>query len=207
MEKKKLGIALVGLGNYSTNQLAPALQETKLCRLTGIVTGTPSKKEPWMKKYRIPENNVYDYKNFDKIAQNKDIDVVYIALPNSMHAEYTIRAAKAGKHVFCEKPMALSVEDCEAMIKACKEANVKLFIGYRLHFDPYHLEVMKLGQEKRLGAIKRIESAHAFELKDEKNIRVKKELGGRTSGRSGTLFYTGCAVHLRKGACCRNCQI
>jgi len=98
--KDKLGVALVGLGYYSTDLLAPALQQTKHCYLAGIVTGTPSKAETWKKKYNIPDKNIYNYQNFDSIANNPDIDVVYVVLPPSMHHEYVIRAAKAGKHVW-----------------------------------------------------------------------------------------------------------
>src|SRR5688572_24276171 len=101
--KSRLGVALVGLGYYSTDLLAPALQQTKNCYLTGIVTGTPAKAENWKKKYNIPDKNIYNYQNFDSIANNNDIDVVYVVLPPSMHREYVIRAANAGKHVWCEK--------------------------------------------------------------------------------------------------------
>src|SRR5690606_37235318 len=98
-QNKKLGIALVGLGQYSANQLAPALKETENCYLAGIVTGTPSTIDEWREKYDMPEKNVYDYDNFDQIANNQDIDIVYVVLPVSMHKEFTIRAAKAKKHV------------------------------------------------------------------------------------------------------------
>lgn len=111
-QKEKLGIALVGFGYYSTDLLAPALQLTQNCELRGIVTGSPEKISVWQEKYGITDKNVYNYDNFDDIANNSDIDVVYVVLPTSMHAEYTIRAAKAGKHVWCEKPMAPSVADC-----------------------------------------------------------------------------------------------
>ena len=130
----KLGIALVGLGNYSEKQLAPALQETEHCYLAGIVSGTPDKVEKWTSKYNIPVDNIYNYENFDEIISNRDIDIVYIVLPNSMHAEYVIRAAAAGKHVICEKPMALTTHECDEMIDACKKAGTMLSIGYRLHF-------------------------------------------------------------------------
>src|SRR6187431_2973406 len=133
----KLGIALVGLGGYAGGQLAPALLQTRNCYLAGIVTGTPSKIPVWKEKYNIPDKNIYNYETFDSIKDNPDIDIVYVVLPNSMHAEYTIRAAKAGKDVICEKPMAISVAECDAMIAACKKANKSLSIGYRLHFDPY----------------------------------------------------------------------
>src|SRR5829696_1548422 len=150
----KLGIALVGLGGYAGGQLAPALQQTEHCYLAGIVTGTPSKIPTWKEKYSIPDQNIYSYDNFDSIKANPDIDIVYVVLPNSMHAEYVIRAAQAGKHVICEKPMALNVKECDDMIAACKKAGKMLSIGYRLHFEPYNLEMQRLGQQKVLGEIK-----------------------------------------------------
>ena len=124
--KDKLGVALVGLGSYSTSQLGPALQKTKNCYLAGIVTGTPAKEKIWADKYNIPQKNIYNYQNFDNIASNPDIDIVYVVLPVSMHKEFTIRAAQAGKHVISEKPMAISVRDCEDMIAACRNAGKKL---------------------------------------------------------------------------------
>jgi len=100
--KDKLGVALVGLGSYSSYELAPALQETKNCYLAGIVTGTPAKEKIWADKYNIPQKNIYNYQNFENIASNADIDIVYVVLPVSMHKEYTVRAAQAGKHVISE---------------------------------------------------------------------------------------------------------
>src|SRR6476659_2495397 len=117
-KKEKLGVALVGLGYYSTDLLAPALQQTKECYLAGIVTGTTSKDDAWKNKYNIPDKNIYNYQNFDQIANNPDIDIVYVVLPPSMHREYVVRAAKAGKHVWCEKPMAMTVQECQEMIDA-----------------------------------------------------------------------------------------
>lgn len=154
--ERKLGIALVGLGKYSEGQLAPALEKTTNCRLAGIVTGTPDKAETWKKKYDLADKNIYDYKTFDQIADNPDIDIVYVVLPNALHAEYTIRAAKAGKHVICEKPMAMTPEECQQMIDACKKANRQLSIGYRLHFEPHNQEMMRLGQKEVFGKINRI---------------------------------------------------
>ena len=101
--ERKLGLALVCLGKYSAEQLAPALLESQHCYLAGIVTGTESKIAEWKTKYTIPDNNIYNYENFDQISNNKDIDILYIVLPNAMHAEYVIRGAKAGKHIICEK--------------------------------------------------------------------------------------------------------
>ena len=174
--QKKLGIALVGLGGYSSGQLAPALQETQHCYLAGIVTGTPDKIDKWRRKYNIPEKNIYNYENFDSIKDNPDIDIVYVVLPNAMHAEYTIRAAKAGKHVICEKPMAITVEDCDRMIAACKEAGKMLSIGYRLHFEPHNKEMMRLGQEHVLGEILRLKAENG--MSSVKGWRLDKELAG-----------------------------
>jgi len=178
-DEEKLGIALVGLGNYSTNHLAPALQETEFCKLAGIVTGSPEKIPVWQKKYDIPDGNVYNYDNFDTIADNPDIDVVYVVLPNAMHAEYTIRAANAGKHVICEKPMAISVKECKDMIAACKKNNRKLQIGYRCQYEPHNRKLMELGQEKPLGPITMINTNNAFYARDEwDNWRFGQKLSG-----------------------------
>ena len=175
----KLGVALVGLGSYSTTQLGPALQETKKCYLAGVVTGTPAKEKIWADKYNIPEKNIYNYENFDEIASNPDIDIVYVVLPVSMHKEFTIRAAHAGKHVISEKPMAISSRDCEEMITACRKAGKKLSVGYRLRFDPYNKEMMRLGQQKIYGNPLQIDCANGFVYKDDPNAwRLKKALAG-----------------------------
>lgn len=177
-KKKRIGIALVGLGYYSTDVLAPALQETRTAYLAGIVTGTPSKEKIWAEKYNIPEKNIYNYENFDEIAGNNDIDIIYIVLPNSMHKEFTIRAARAGKHVICEKPMAMNAEECRKMIKACNDNNVKLSIGYRLHFEPYTQEMMRLGQEKVFGDVLHISCGAGFRNTNFNHWKWKKEMGG-----------------------------
>jgi predicted dehydrogenase len=175
---RQLGIALVGLGNYSEGQLGPALKETKLCRLAGIVTGTPEKAEKWKKEYGIPDQNVYNYQTFDQIKDNPEIDIVYVVLPNAMHAEYTIRAAQAGKHVICEKPMATTSADCKKMIDACNQAGKKLGIGYRLHFEPHNLEMMRLGQQLEFGQVKRIIAQNGQKQGNDTPWRFDKELSG-----------------------------
>ncbi|WP_235297399.1 Gfo/Idh/MocA family protein [Portibacter marinus] len=161
-EKKGLGIALVGLGSYSSGQLAPALQETSECHLAGIVTGTPAKEKQWAQQYDIPQKNIYNYQNFDDIKDNDDIDIVYVVLPNAMHAEFSIRAAKAGKHVICEKPMAMNVEECDAIIQACNDADVKLSVGYRLQSEPYTQEVKSMVREKTFGEVRYVQSDAAY---------------------------------------------
>ncbi len=177
--KKSLGVALVGLGNYSTYQLAPALQDTHYCHLAGIVTGTPEKERIWSDKYEIPKQNIYNYENFDRIAENEDIDIVYVVLPNSMHMEFSIRAAQAGKHVICEKPMAVSVQECNAIINACKDAKVKLGVGYRLHSEPYTQEVKRFVSEKTFGNVTYISADAAYTSRGNPNQwRLNKALSG-----------------------------
>ncbi len=176
---KKLGIALVGLGSYSTGQLAPALLQTQHCYLAGLVTGTPAKANDWQHKYNIPQQNCYNYQNFDQIASNSDIDIIYVVLPVALHKEYTIRAAQAGKHVICEKPMALNAKDCGDMIAACKKAGRMLSIGYRLHFEPHNMEVMRLGQQQVFGKLTGLENANGFYYGGDPNAwRLKKALSG-----------------------------
>ena len=119
IKKDKIGVALLGLGSYATYQLAPALQQTKHAYLAGIVTGSPDKIPTWQKKYGIPDQNVYSYDNMHEIANNDDIDVVYIVTPTGTHAKFAIAAANTGKHVWCEKPMAMTVEECQSIINAC----------------------------------------------------------------------------------------
>jgi predicted dehydrogenase len=173
--ERKLGVALVGLGKYSTGQLAPALQ---LCRLAGIVTGSPEKAAKWQQQYQIPAKNVYDYKTFDRMIDNPDIDIVYVVTPNALHAEYVVRAAQAGKHVMCEKPMATTVEDARRMIAACDKAGKKLSIGYRLHFEPHNQAMMQLGQKQVYGPIKHLITDNGFKFGNDTPWRVNKALAG-----------------------------
>ena len=177
-ENKKLGVALVGLGGLSTNQIAPGLLNASLCKLTALVTGTPEKEKKWADKYGIERDHIYNYQSFDKIASDDSVDIVYIVLPNSMHAEFTIRAAKAGKHVLCEKPMASSAADCRDMIDACKAANRQLAIGYRCQFEPHHVKSMQIARSKELGSIKMIEAGFGFKIGDPKQWRLRKALAG-----------------------------
>jgi len=177
-KKERLGVALVGLGYYSTDLLAPALQLTEKCYLAGIVTGTPAKAEKWKAMYKIPDKNIYNYQNFDSIANNPDIDVVYIVLPPSMHAEYSIRAANAGKHVWCEKPMAMTTAECKNMIDACTKNKVKLSIGYRLHHEPNTQKIIQFRKDHTYGDVKTaLASAGYFDPRND-HWKQKKSLGG-----------------------------
>ena len=177
---KPLGVALLGLGDYATNHLARALQETKHAKLTGIVTGSPEKIPKWQEKYGIPDKNVYNYENFDSIADNKDIDIVYVVTPTGLHPEFSIRAAKAGKHVISEKPMAPTVEDCTRMIEAAEQNKVTLQIGYRLHWDPFHLRLIEAMKTKEFGDWKSISAVNGGRMNSFTGLnkwRIEKELG------------------------------
>lgn len=174
---KKLGVALLGLGSYSSGQLGPALRETKLCELTAVVTGTPEKGPKWANDYQLKKENIYNYENFDRIADNKDVDIVYIVTPPSLHPDFTIRAARAGKHVISEKPMATSVADCERMITACQKAKVQLGIGYRMHYDLFRKELMRIARTQEFGPLMKMNGEFSFVM-NQRQWRVEKKLGG-----------------------------
>ncbi len=192
IKKDRLGVALVGLGYYSTDLLAPALQQTKNCYLAGIVTGTPSKAEVWKKKYNIPDKNIYDYQSFDQVANNDDIDVIYVVLPPSMHKEYVIRAANAGKHVWCEKPMAINVQECQDMIDACKKNKQSLAIGYRLQHEPNTQQYRKIVNQHLLGKVKAVECAAGYVENRTNHWKQDRAMGG------GVLYDMG--VYAIQGA-------
>ncbi len=178
-DRKKLNIALCGLGRYAT-LLARSFVDTEYCNLAGIITGTPSKAVDWKRRYAIPDANIYDYGNFDTLKDNPDIDLVYVVLPNGMHKEFTLRAAAAGKHVIVEKPMAFTEKDCEEMITACQKAGVQLAVGYRLHYEPNHLEIKRLGQRKVFGQVRLIEVSLGYSIDDidPNDWHLKKNLSG-----------------------------
>ncbi len=198
-KKQKLGVALVGLGYYSTDLLAPALQLTEHCYLAGIVTGTPEKAERWKKQYNLKDQNIYNYGNFDQIANNPDIDVVYIVLPPSMHAEYVIKAAKAGKQVWCEKPMAMTVAECERMINACRENKVQLSIGYRMQHEPNTRDIMAFAKEKPYGAIQKVTAEAGYYDGRTNHWKQKKAMGGGATYDMGVYCINARAVHNGEG--------
>jgi predicted dehydrogenase len=174
---RKIGFAMVGLGRISMQHLAPSLRTSKVAKVTALVSGHRDKAEKMAAEYGIPAKNIYSYENYDAIADNKEIDAVYVALPNSMHAEYTIRAAKAGKHVLCEKPMATTVADAQAMIDACRKADRKLMIAYRCQFEPLNRKAIELIRSGKLGKVQAIESANGFNIAP-REWRLNMKLAG-----------------------------
>ena len=173
----QLRVAIMGLGNYGT-RVANAMESCKRAKLVGVISGTPSKIADWQSKYRIPDKNCYNYENFDNIKDNHDIDAVYVITPNGLHHEHVIRVAKAGKHVICEKPMAINAQEGEEMVKACKDAGVKLLVGYRMHFEPRTLEVVDMRKNGAFGKIMFFQGLSGFTLGNPNQWRLDKELSG-----------------------------
>jgi len=160
--QRKLGYAIVGLGSYATKQIMPQFANCTHSRLVALVSGTPEKLAQYGAQYGIPERSRYSYATFDTIRDNPDVDIVYVVLPNSLHAEYVVRAAKAGKHVMCEKPMATSVAEAQTMIAACRKANRLLMIGYRSRFEPYNRLAIELARGAHVGPTRIITAEHGF---------------------------------------------
>ncbi len=175
---RKLGYAIVGLGSYGLGVIIPQLANCTHSRLAAVVSGDPVKAAQTARRHGVSDHAIYSYDDFDRLRDNPDVDIVYVCLPNSMHAEYTIRAARAGKHVMCEKPMATSVAECEAMIAACRQANRKLMIGYRCHFEPFNLEAMRRARAGEAGKIRYVRSEHGFIQRSPDAWRLKRSLAG-----------------------------
>ena len=172
-----LRVAIMGLGSYGT-RVAEAMKDCTKAKLVGVISGTPAKITAWQAKYNIPEKNFYNYENYDNIKNNPDIDAVYIITPNAQHKDQAIRVAKAGKHVISEKPMALNAKEGELMIAACKKAGVKLLVGYRMHFEPKTLEVIRMRKDGELGKIMFFQGLCGFRIGDPAQWRLNKKLSG-----------------------------
>lgn len=172
-----LRVAIMGLGSYGT-RVAEAMKDSKKAKLVGAISGTPSKLKDWQSKYGIPEKNCYNYENFDAVKNNPDIDAIYIITPNGLHREQAIRVAKAGKHVICEKPMALNAKEAQDMVDACKKANVKLLIGYRMHFEPKTLEIVRMRKAGEFGKTLFFNGLSGFRIGDPTQWRLNKKLAG-----------------------------
>lgn len=172
-----LRVAIMGLGSYGT-RVAEAMRSCKKAKLVGVISGTPSKIKDWQTKYGIPEKNCYNYKDFDKIRDNPDIDAVYVITPNALHKDQVIRVAKAGKQVICEKPMSVNASDAQQMVDACKKAGVKLLIGYRMHFEPKTLEIVRMRKEGAFGKVLFFQGLSGFTIGNPNQWRMQKELSG-----------------------------
>jgi predicted dehydrogenase len=174
--ERQTGYAIIGLGRIAAIFMA-GVRNSANSKVTALVSGHRDKALRIAADYGVPESSIYNYENFDSIVSNKNVDAVYVALPNSMHAEYSIRAAKAGKHVLCEKPMANSVDECEQMIAASKSAGVKLMIAYRCQYEPTNLKAIDLIRSGAIGQVQAIESAFGFRIAPGE-WRLDKKLAG-----------------------------
>lgn len=157
-----VGIAIIGLGGYALNQIMPRIDQAERMHISALVSGNPDKLAQVGDAYGVPPDARYSYADFDKIAADDRTQAVYIILPTAFHADFTIRAFAAGKHVLCEKPMALSSAECTAMIAAGRRANRKLMIAYRCHFEPYNVEAMRLMREQAVGTIRLIRTEQSY---------------------------------------------
>jgi predicted dehydrogenase len=175
--RPKLGFALCGLGDLSEQVIAPSLLKTQRCRLAGLITDSTAKAAVWQKKYGIPDRSVYSYDTMARMADNRDIDVVYVVTPNALHLQHSSAAAKAGKHVFCEKPLEISVERCQQLISAVKAAGRRLGVAYRCRFEPHHLEAIRLARSRELGPLRTIDAYFGFNVQPG-GWRLKRALAG-----------------------------
>jgi predicted dehydrogenase len=176
-QERTMRVAIMGLGNYAT-RVAEAMRSCKRAKITGLISGTPSKIKSWQERYGVPERNCYNYENFDQIKNNQDIDAVYVITPNALHHDQVIRVAKAGKHVICEKPMALNEKEGREMVEACRSANVKLLVGYRMHFEPKTLQVINMRKNGEFGKILFFQGLCGFAIGDPGQWRLNKKLAG-----------------------------
>ncbi len=172
-----LRVAILGLGGYGT-RVADAMQGCKKAKLVGAISGTPAKLTAWQQKYNIPVKNCYNYENFDNIKNNPDIDAVYVITPNALHHDQVIRVAKAGKQAICEKPMAVNAKEGQEMVDACKKANVQLLVGYRMHFEPHTLEIIRMRNGGEFGKITFFQGLSGFVAGDPNQWRLNKQLSG-----------------------------
>ncbi|MFK3738236.1 Gfo/Idh/MocA family protein [Massilia sp. TN1-12] len=175
---ERVGVAIVGVGRISVNEMLPAFAQSKHAKPVALVSGDRAKALKVAHQYNIPESAVLDYKDYDKLANMPEVQAVYIALPNSMHAEYTVRAARAGKHVLCEKPMANSVAECQQMIEACRKAKKKLMIAYRSQYEENDRTLVKMIRNKELGQLKEFISVNSQHMADPQHWRLKRALAG-----------------------------
>ncbi len=182
--ERKIGYAIVGLGKLAIEEVMPAFQQAKYSQPVALVSGHRAKAEQVAAAYGMDPQQIYDYDNFDRIIENEQIEAVYIILPNTMHAEFTLRAFQAGKHVLCEKPMAVTLEAGEQMIQASQQAQRKLMIAYRLHYEPFNQRVMELCKQGAIGKIKTFSSSNSQTV-EAPNIRLSNDLGGGPLGDLG----------------------
>lgn len=172
-----LRVAQMGLGSYA-ERVGTAMKDCTRAKITGLISGTPDKLKKYGERYGVPEDARYNYQNASEIKKNSNIDAVYITTPNALHAPQTIQMAEAGKHVICEKPMALNAKDAKKMIEACDANGVKLLIGYRMHFEPITLDIVKMRAKGDFGKPLFFQGLSGFIIGDPGQWRLTKDLAG-----------------------------
>jgi len=177
-DNQRVGYAIVGLGHLTLNQILPAIGASKKSKVVALVSGSPEKMQKVAVQYGVKKESCYSYADYDKLRDNKEVQAIYIVLPNGMHAEYTIRGAQAGKHILCEKPMANSVAECQAMIDACKKADRKLMIAYRIQYEPHNRMVREMIKKEQFGKVKSIIANNGQNSDNPQHWRFKKALAG-----------------------------
>jgi predicted dehydrogenase len=175
---KKIGWAIVGLGSLAIHEILPAFSKCEKSKVVAMVSGHRDKAEKLALRYDVDAKSIYNYQNYDSIKNNPEVDIIYIVLPNGMHAEYTVRGFQAGKHVLTEKPMANTPAECQQMIDAGRKADRKLMVAYRCRYEPYNQEAIRISRSRELGPIKVILADHGFNIGDPSQWRLKKELAG-----------------------------
>lgn len=194
---ERVGFAVMGLGDFALNQILPRFRETRFCKLAALVSGNADKARTVARAYGVPDSAVYSYATFDRIRDNADVHVVYVILPNALHRDWTMHAARAGKHVFCEKPMAPTAADCQQMIDACAHAGTKLGIAYRAPFEPHNREAMLRIRRGEIGTVQSITGVHGRMLDPDKPAdawRAQRALAG-----GGSLYDIG--IYNVNGSC------
>ncbi|MCF2494661.1 Gfo/Idh/MocA family protein [Dyadobacter chenhuakuii] len=175
---QRVGYAVVGLGHLSLEEILPALGMCKKSKLAALVSGSPEKMKKVAAQYGVKTESCYSYETYDQLKENKEVDVIYIVLPNGLHKEYVVRGAKAGKHILCEKPMANTAEECKEMIAACNKANVKLMIAYRIQYQPHNRKLREILQKKEFGPVKVVEASNCQSTANPDHWRHKLKLAG-----------------------------
>lgn len=173
--RRRIRYAVVGLGHIAQVAVLPAFAHAENSELRALVSDDPLKRRELSRRYDVPHAVGYD--GYDDLAQSGEIDAVYIALPNDLHRDYTERAAAAGVHILCEKPLGLDEAECLSMIRAAEAGGVRLMVGYRLHFDEATLSAIDVVRSGRLGRERFIESTLSMQVR-QGDIRVQKARGG-----------------------------
>jgi predicted dehydrogenase len=193
---RRLGYAVVGLGTLAIERILPAFSHCRRSQLAALVSGNRQKAAILADRYGLDHQSIYHYEQIDLLRSNPEVDVVYLVLPNSLHAEYAIRGAAAGKHVLCEKPMACTVAEGQQMIDACRMAGRQLMVAYRLRYEPYNQALIKIARDQELGPLRLVLADTGFELGAKEQWRLNPALAGGGSLMDIGIYAVNAARYL-----------